>query len=67
MITIGLDPHPGSHTVVALDENGTSLGYLKVPDCSEGIKQLHQFAARFSLVLARLYPFPDRPNEILRL
>jgi hypothetical protein len=22
MITLGLDPHPGSHTVVALDPNG---------------------------------------------
>lgn len=49
MITIGLDPHPGSHTVVALDENGTSLGFLKVSNCSEGREQLHQFAARFSL------------------
>ena len=22
MITLGVDPHPGSHTVAALDENG---------------------------------------------
>jgi hypothetical protein len=26
MITFGLDPHPGSHTAVSLDNNGASLG-----------------------------------------
>ena len=26
MITLSLDPHPGSHTVVALDPNGATLG-----------------------------------------
>ena len=31
MITLGLDPHPGSHTVVALDDSGVSLGHLRVP------------------------------------
>lgn len=47
MITIGLDPHPGSHTAVALDENGASLGHLKVVNSLDGLAQLHQFATRF--------------------
>lgn len=28
MITLGLDPYPGSHTVAALDEQGTLLASL---------------------------------------
>jgi hypothetical protein len=36
MITLGLDPHPASHTVVALDESGVSLGHLTVPNTAEG-------------------------------
>ena len=49
MITLGLDPHPGTHTIVALDENGASLGQLIVPNTPEGLIQLHQFGARFFL------------------
>ena len=49
MITLGLDPHPGTHTVVALDENGASLGHLAVPNTPEGLIQLHEFGSRFSL------------------
>lgn len=48
MITLGLDPHPGSHTAVALDNNGTSLGHLTVPNTPEGLIQLHKFGSRFS-------------------
>ena len=48
MITLGLDPHPGSHTVVALDSNGACLGHLKVLNNAEGLAQLHEFAAAFS-------------------
>jgi transposase len=48
MITLGLDPHPGSHTVVALDESGASQGHLKVSNTEEGLRQLHKFAAQFS-------------------
>jgi transposase len=47
MITLGLDPHPGSHTVAALDANGSSLANLTVPNTSAGLAQLHQFAAQF--------------------
>lgn len=43
-----LDPHPGSHTVVALDNNGASLGHLAVPNTQEGLNQLHEFGSRFS-------------------
>ncbi len=48
MITLGLDPHPGSHTVVALDNNGAALGHVAVPNTPEGLKQLHEFGSRFS-------------------
>ena len=47
MITLGLDPHPSTHTVVALDENGASLGHLTVPNTPEGLIQLHEFGASF--------------------
>src|SRR5687767_3404848 len=47
MITLGLDPHPSTHTVVALDENGASLGHLTVPNTPEGLIRLHEFGARF--------------------
>jgi transposase len=47
VIIIGLDPHPGSHTVAALDSNGSSLANLTVPNTPEGLSQLHQFASSF--------------------
>ena len=37
MITLSLDPHPGSHTVVAMDPNGASLGSITVPNTPEGL------------------------------
>jgi hypothetical protein len=47
MVTIGLDPHPDSHTVAALDENGTTLASLAVANNAEGLMKLHQFALPF--------------------
>ena len=47
MITIGLDPHPDSHTVAALDENGAMLTSLTVSNDGAGLAQLHQFAGSF--------------------
>jgi len=47
MITIGLDPHPGSHTVAALNEQGTLLASLTVLNTPEGFAQLHAFAQPF--------------------
>jgi transposase len=49
MITLSLDPHPGSHTVVAMDPNGASLGSITVPNTPEGLFQLHQFAVPFAM------------------
>lgn len=49
MITIGLDPHLDSHTVGALDENGTTLASLTVANDVEGLALLHQLA----------HPFPE--------
>ena len=46
MITLGLDPHPGSHTVVALDDSGVSLGHLTVPNTEEGLTRMRQFSAQ---------------------
>ncbi len=48
MITLGLDPHPGSHTVVALDESGISLGHLTVTNTEAGLTRLHEFSAQFT-------------------
>ena len=47
MITIGLDPHPDSHTVAALDENGAMLAALTVSSNVEGLAQLHRFTLAF--------------------
>jgi transposase len=47
MITLGLDPHPGSHTVVALDSNGCLLAHLTVSNTGEGLHQLDLFAKQF--------------------
>lgn len=47
MITLGLDPHPASHTIAALDANGASLASLTVPNTAAGLAQLHQFALSF--------------------
>ena len=47
MITLGLDPCQGSHTVVALDPNGASLASITVANTSAGLAQLHQFAVPF--------------------
>jgi hypothetical protein len=48
MITLGMDPHPGSHTVAALDSNGSLVGSIKVPNTSAGLEQLHQFGGQFA-------------------
>jgi hypothetical protein len=53
MITLGLDPHPASHTVVALDESGVSLGHLTVPNTAEGLTRLGEFSAQFTPVCSQ--------------
>jgi transposase len=47
MITLGLDPHPASHTAVALDHNGSSLGSITVPNTEAGLEELHRFALQY--------------------
>ena len=49
MVTLGLDPHPGTHTVVALDLNGAPLESLTVLNTASGLAQLQLFARQFSL------------------
>jgi hypothetical protein len=46
MITLGLDPHSASHTVVALDESGISLEHLTVPNTAEGLTRMCEFSCR---------------------
>lgn len=49
MITLGVDPHPGSHTVVALDNNGCLLAEATVPNTPAGLLELHRFGEQFGL------------------
>jgi len=37
---IGVDPHPGTHTAVALDMNGKELAYLTVENSEVGLQRL---------------------------
>lgn len=48
IITIGVDPHPGSHTAAALDSNGRCLGSIRVVNDAEGREKLKRWAERFS-------------------
>jgi transposase len=46
-VVLGLDPHPASHTVAALDANGKVLRTLRVDNTEEGFEQLRAWAGRF--------------------
>jgi len=43
MITLGMDPHPGSHTVAALDSNG-SLRQQVLSNCIRSRRNLRLVA-----------------------
>ena len=43
-VIIGIDPHKGSHTAVALDEAEKTLGQLRVPASAVQVDQLVQWA-----------------------
>ncbi|HYA44981.1 MAG TPA: IS110 family transposase [Acidimicrobiales bacterium] len=43
-VTIGIDPHKGSHTAVALDEHETELGQLRVRSGPEQLARLVEWA-----------------------
>ncbi len=47
MITLGLDPHPDSHTVAALDKNSAAIRSITVPNTPDGLSQLYRFALPF--------------------
>lgn len=47
-VTIGLDPHPGSHTAAALDQQGCTLSHLTVQNDAEGEAKLLTWAGQFS-------------------
>ncbi|UQN07237.1 IS110 family transposase [Deinococcus sp. QL22] len=49
MIILGLDPHPTTHTAVALDSRGLGLDSLSVQNDAEGLNQLCAWSARFEL------------------
>ena len=44
VVTIGIDPHKGSHTAVALDEHETVLGQLRVRSGPEQLARLTEWA-----------------------
>jgi transposase len=46
-ITIGIDPHKGSHTAVAIDSNEHVLDEIRVRACSTQTVRLRDWAARF--------------------
>ncbi|UQN09632.1 IS110 family transposase [Deinococcus sp. QL22] len=47
MIILGLDPHPTTHTAVALDSRGVVLDSLSVQNDTDGLNQLCAWSARF--------------------
>jgi len=46
-ITIGIDPHKGSHTAVAVDSNEVVLDEIRVRSCSTQTDRLRDWADRF--------------------
>jgi transposase len=46
-ITIGIDPHKGSHTAVAIDSNEHVLDEIRVRSCSTQTTRLRDWAKRF--------------------
>ena len=46
-VTIGVDPHPGSHTGCALDVEGRELGRMTVANNDEGVKELRRWGQTF--------------------
>lgn len=65
LVTIGVDPHPTTHTAAALDENGKVLKSLTVSHSSKGLQKLETWAQNFKkrrwavegIGNAYIYPF----------
>jgi transposase len=49
MVIIGVDPHPGSHTAVALDKQGKRLGALTVENSEAGISQFQTWLSGYEV------------------
>jgi transposase len=47
LVTIGIDPHPTTHTAAALDGNGRVLGNLTVSHSKKGLQKLRVWAEAF--------------------
>ena len=48
VVMIGIDPHKGSHTAVALDEDEQPLGELRVRSATTQVERLREWAAPFA-------------------
>ncbi len=46
-VIIGLDPHPASHTAMALDQQGRSLGHVVITNDPDGEERLLAWAVQF--------------------
>ena len=46
-VMIGIDPHKGSHTAVALDASEQFLGELRVRSAADQVERLVDWAAPF--------------------
>jgi transposase len=51
MVIIGIDPHPGSHTAVALASTGRRLGHVSVVNGSEGLAVLEKWLRCYDIAL----------------
>ncbi len=49
MIIIGVDPHPGSHTAVALNEQGKRLGSLTFENTEGGLVQFQSWLSAYEI------------------
>ncbi|WP_229776580.1 IS110 family transposase [Deinococcus ruber] len=47
MIILGIDPHPSTHTAVALDARGVVLDAVTVQNDADGLNHLCTWSARF--------------------
>ena len=47
-VVIGVDPHKGSHTAVAIDDDEAELALVKVRASRRQVEQLLEWAAPFS-------------------
>lgn len=51
MVIIGIDPHPESHTAVALDQNGKRLSHLTISNCPEGLTALAAWLKSYNVAV----------------